>query len=212
MCNLIKSFSIIYLLFFFLIASDHQYPPSWKELQSNEGWELIKKTDRVKIFSKKLDVSPLSAIKGEIISDVNMDRLADAVWLVEKSIDVFPNVYITDAGVYYRRSDTSYTAFQIYDIPFLSPRLYQFNSIRIGNNIHWVKSDTVNSTLNPNKLLLPPVNFGSWEVKRLGDQSKLIYRVCTDPGGDVPLWIVEQANQHYLPLMLKDVETYAKEK
>ena len=58
-------------------------------------------------------------------------------------------------------------------------------------------------------MLLPPVNFGSWTVEQYSDQSKLTYRLCTDPGGRVPLWIVEQANQRYLPQMLVDLEKYA---
>ena len=195
-----------------LRSSGHQYPQSWDNLQSNEGWKLIKTTDRVKILSKELDVSPLPAFRAELMSDVDVDKLAAAAWIVEKSTEVFPNAYIIDAGVYYRRSDTSYTAFQVFDIPFLSPRLYQFNSIRIGNSIHWDRTDTLNSDFNPNQLMLPPLNFGSWDVKRSGDQSQLIYRVCTNPGGNVPLWIVEQANQRYLPLMLVNLETYANRK
>ena len=170
---------------------------------------MIKETDRVTIFSKQLNDSPLPSYKAEIISDVKMYLLADAAWLVENSTEVFPNAFIIDAGVYHRRSDTSYTAFQVYDIPFLSPRLYQFDSIRHGNNIHWVRTDTVYPGHNPENLLLPPVNFGSWEVEQAGNRSKLTYRVCTDPGGDVPLWIVEQANQRYLPQMLLDLESYA---
>jgi len=181
-------------------------------LQNNEGWELVKKTDRVQILIKQLNVSPLPAFRAELISNVDSDRLADVAWLVEKSSDIFPNAYIIDAGVYYKRSDTSYTAFQEFDIPFLASRLYQFNSIRLGNIIHWTRTDTVNLSFNPDELLLPPVNFGSWEIQSLGNQSKIIYRVCTDPGGDIPLWIVEQANQRYLPLMLLDIETYSKEK
>ena len=207
----------IFLLFFsfsisILFAYDHQYPPSWYELQNDEGWKLIKETDRVKIYSKQLEVSLLPAYRAEIFSDVKTDWLADAAWLIEKSTEVFPNAYITDAGIYHRRGDTSYTAYQIFDIPFLSPRLYQFNSMRHGNSIHWIKADTINVTYNPDELLLPPVNFGSWEVEKVGNQSKITYRLCTDPGGNVPLWIVEQANQYHLPLLLIDLETYAKEK
>jgi hypothetical protein len=211
-------FRILQLLFFlslFLVivkASEHKYPQGWDELQNNEGWELVKKTDRVQILIKQLNVSPLPAFRAELISNVDSDRLADVAWLVEKSSDIFPNAYIIDAGVYYKRSDTSYTAFQEFDIPFLASRLYQFNSIRLGNIIHWTRTDTVNLSFNPDELLLPPVNFGSWEIQSLGNQSKIIYRVCTDPGGDIPLWIVEQANQRYLPLMLLDIETYSKEK
>ena len=195
-----------------LLASNHPYPQSWNDLQNNEGWEMIKETDRVTIFSKQLNDSPLPSYKAEIISDVEMYLLADAAWLVENSTEIFPNAFIIDAGVYHRRSDTSYTAFQVFDIPFLSPRLYQFDSIRHGNNIHWVRTDTVYPGHNPENLLLPPVNFGSWEVEQAGNQSKLTYRVCTDPGGDVPLWIVEQANQRYLPKMMLDIERFARNK
>ena len=195
-----------------LLASNHPYPQSWNDLQNNEGWELIKEMDRVKIFGKQLEDSPLPSYKAEIISDVEMYLMADAAWLVENSTEIFPNAFIIDAGVYHRRSDTSYTAFQVYDIPFLSPRLYQFDSIRHGNSIHWVRTDTVSAGHNPENLLLPPVNFGSWEVEQEGNQSKLTYRLCTDPGGNVPLWIVEQANQRYLPQMMMDIESFAREK
>ena len=47
---------------------------------------MIKEIDRVKIFSKQLDVSPLPAVRAEMISDIKTDWLADAAWLVEKSI------------------------------------------------------------------------------------------------------------------------------
>ena len=118
----------IFLLFFsfsiyILFAYDHQYPPSWYELQNDEGWEMIKETDRVKIFSKQLDVSPLPASRAEMISNVKMDRLVDAAWLIEKSMEVFPNAYITNTGIYHQRGDTSYTAYQVIDIPFMAPRL-----------------------------------------------------------------------------------------
>lgn len=215
----------IYILFIFkinlllllfplhlLFSNDHQYPKSWDELQNNDGWKLIKETDRVKIYSKQLEVSPLPAFKAEIISDVRADRLVDAAWLVEKSSEVFPNAYITDAGIYHRRGDTSYIAYQIFDIPFLSSRLYQFNSIRLGNSIHWVRADALSPDYNPDKLLLPPVNFGSWNVEKMGNQSKLTYRLCTDPGGNIPLWVVKQANQYNLPQLLIDLEAYAKKK
>ena len=207
----------IFLLFFsfsisILFAYDHQYPESWDELQSNDGWVMIKETDRVKIFSKQLDVSPLPASRAEMISNVKMDRLVDAAWLIEKSMEVFPNAYITNTGIYHQRGDTSYTAYQVIDIPFMAPRLYQFNSIRHGNNIHWVKTDTINASYNPDELLLPPLNFGSWEVVKTENQSKITYRLCTDLGGNVPLWIVNQANQYNLPQLLIDLEAYAQKK
>ena len=192
-----------------LISNDHQYPQAWDELQSDEGWELIKETGRVKVFSKEISASPLPAHRAEIISSLDMETLIRIAWKVEKSTEVFPNTYIIEAGIYYNRGGYSYTAYQLFDIPFMAPRLYQFNSIRQDNSIHWVRTDTLDGRFNLKNILRPPVNFGSWQVEKYGDKSKLIYRLCTDPGGNVPLWIVKMANQQYLPQMLLDLETYA---
>ena len=204
---------IIYSLTFLhaLPGNNHQYPPAWDELQNDEGWELIKETDRVKVFSKDISSSPLPALRTEMISTLDMETLLKTAWEVEKSTEVFPNAYIVEAGIYKWNGERGYTAFQLYDIPFMSPRLYQFNSILLANSVHWNRTETLDRIFNPDGILLPPVNFGSWQVEKYGDKSKIIHRLCTDPGGDVPLWIVELANKKYLPQMLLDLETYASE-
>ena len=193
----------------FIFANDHHYPKGWDELQDNRDWKLIKELKRIKIYSKKISVSPLSAYRAEIISPLDMEALINTAWNLEKSVEIFPNAYIIDAGIYKQIDQMKYTAFQVFDIPFMAPRLYQFNSVWLGDSIHWVQTDTMNRSYNPKNMLLPPVNFGSWTVEKYSDQSKLTYRLCTDPGGRVPLWIVEQANQRYLPQMLVDLEKYA---
>jgi len=201
-----KMLKYFVVIIHFIYAGEHQYPQGWEELQNNLDWQLIKKTDRIKIFSKEISASPLPAFRAELISSLDTESLIRAAWNVEHSLEIFPNAYIDSAGIYNRNGDKGYTAFQIFDIPFLAPRLYQFNSIRLGNNVHWAKTDTID---NPDNILLPPVNFGSWQVEELDGKSKLIYRLCTNPGGNVPIWIVRQANQYYLPQMLVDLENYA---
>ena len=198
-------------LFYTLLSSDHQYPQAWDELQSDEGWELIKETNRVKVFSKEISASPLPAHRTEMISPLDIQTLIKTAWQIEKSTVIFPNAYIIEAGIYQWNGEAGYTAFQLYDIPFMSPRLYQFNSILLENSVHWTHTDTLDRSLNPNNILLPPVNFGSWQVEKYGNESKLIHRFCTDPGGDIPLWIVKMANQRVLPQMILDLETYASE-
>ena len=202
---------IVYILTFLyaLSGSNHQYPLAWDELQNDEGWELIKEIDRVKVFSKDISSSPLPALRTEMISTLDMETLLKTAWEVEKSTEVFPNAYIVEAGIYKWNGERGYTAFQLYDIPFMSPRLYQFNSILLVNSVHWNRTETLDRIFNPDGILLPPVNFGSWQVEKYGDKSKIIHRLCTNPGGDIPLWIVELANKKYLPQMLLDLETYA---
>ena len=96
-----KLILILQFSFFILLASPHPYPPSWNDLQNNEDWKLVKEADRVLVYSKLLPDSPIPALKAVILSDVKMEKLADAAWLVEKSTVVFPNAFIIDAGVYH---------------------------------------------------------------------------------------------------------------
>ena len=202
-------YSIVFL--YTLYGNDYQYPQAWDELHSDEGWELIKETDRVKVFSKEISASPLPAHRTEMISHLDMQTLIKTAWKIEKSTMIFPNAYIIEAGIYKWNGDRRYTAFQLYDIPFMAPRLYQFNSILLENSVHWNRTDTLNKGLNPDDFLLPPINFGSWHVEKYLDKSKLIYRICNDPGGNVPQWIIKMANQKVLPQTLLDIEAYASE-
>ncbi len=199
-------FSHIMLMICFTFGLEHQYPEGWGELQSELDWKLIKSTELINIYSKKISVSPIPAYKAELISNVSKNSLINSAWNVENAMEVFPNAYMIDVGIYNWNGDSGYTAFQVFDIPFLSPRLYQFNSIFMGDSIHWAKTDTIENT---NDMLVPPINFGSWKVENFNNRSKIIYRLCTNPGGKIPIWIVKQANQRYLPQMLLDLESHA---
>ena len=108
-------------LLYTLSGDDHQYPQAWDELQSDEGWELIKETDRIKVFSKEISSSPLPAYRTEMISALDMETLIRTAWQVEKSMEVFPNAYIIEAGIYKWNGEAGYTAFQMFDIPFMAP-------------------------------------------------------------------------------------------
>ena len=96
------------------------------------------------------------------------------------------------------------------DIPFLAPRLYQFNHLRTTARVDWIKSQFSIQVDLPNNIVISPVNFGSWEVVESEEKNTLIYRVCTDPGGIVPSWIVKNASRNYIPDMLMELEQAAK--
>ena len=95
------------------------------------------------------------------------------------------------------------------DIPFLAPRLYQFDHIRHLSRIEWISTQFNQPEDFPEQLIIPPVNFGSWEVLESDGENKLIYRVCTNPGGVVPSWIVRKTSRNYIPDMLLELEEAA---
>ena len=154
--NLIKIKNIVCYLFLvgFVFTSNHTYPKYWDILQNNEDWELIKDLENIAIFTKKLPNSGLSVYKAELLSTLPPNLLIQVAWEVENSVEVFPNAFIIEAGIYSYYSDTSYTGYQVFDIPFLSKRLYQFNSIRRSNSVFWNSTHNLEDDLNPNNFSL----------------------------------------------------------
>ncbi len=191
------------------MASDITYPAGWKELQEDSNWELVSENDQVMMYQKAISVSPIPAFKAVLHTTAKPNSLIQTAWLVEKSPEIFTDAFIKDAGIYLHHSPHFYTAFQIIDIPVLAPRLYQFTSLLTGNTIHWVSADTLASASDQDDFIIPKVNFGSWEVIKGDEENMIVYRVCTDPGGSVPAWIVNKINRKYLPKMMMDLEKYA---
>ena len=76
-------------------ASNHQYPSGWTDLQNNHGWNQVAETERVKIYRKKLDVSPMPAFKAVLISDIDINFLIETAWLVEKSLEIFSSDFFS---------------------------------------------------------------------------------------------------------------------
>lgn len=189
-----------------------KYPHGWAELQSDAGWEVVSENEKVKVYAKTLSVSPLNAFKAELKTRVDRDKLVETAWLVEESTTIFPDAFISEAGVFQHISATRYFAYQVIDIPILDPRLYRFNSHLQDSTIHWVAADFEFVEEEKKEMVIPNVNFGSWDIVSGGEQNTVIYRVCTDPGGYVPSWIVEKANQRYLPQMMLDLESFAEKR
>ena len=119
-----KTIYIILTIFIqFIMASTHEYPDGWNELQSNEGWTLIAESERGVVYGKDMDLSPISAFRLELISDVSVEKLIETAWLIEKAPEIFPNAYITQSGIYRQISDTSLTGYQLIDVPVLPFKL-----------------------------------------------------------------------------------------
>ena len=87
------------------------------------------------------------------------------------------------------------------------PRLYQFQHIRKRNRIDWYNT-VFNQSIEDN-VITAFTNVGSWRISKKGENNILTYIVLTDPGGIVPVWIVEQAQMKYLPQMLIEAEDSA---
>ncbi len=207
--NKIFIFPIYGLFFGSLFSQDFQYPPEWHELFSDSGWTLITKKERIRVFEKPILVSPVPAFRVELVTPVSTDALLNVAWAVDQYPETLSSAYIVKAGFNHRNSAQHQQGWQIMDIPFLAPRLYQFDHIRHLSRIEWISTQFNQPEDFPEQLIIPPVNFGSWEVLESDGETKLIYRVCTNPGGVVPSWIVRKTSRNYIPDMLLELEEAA---
>ena len=207
--NKIFIFPIYGLFFGFLFSQDFQYPPEWHELFSDSGWTLITKKERIRVFEKPILVSPVPAFRVELVTPVSTEALLNVAWAVDQYPETLSSAYIVKAGFNHRNSAQYQQGWQIMDIPFLAPRLYQFDHIRHLSRIEWISTQFNQPEDFPEQLIIPPVNFGSWEVLESDGETKLIYRVCTNPGGVVPSWIVRKTSRNYIPDMLLELEEAA---
>ena len=207
--NKIFIFPIYGLFFGFLFSQDFQYPPEWHELFSDSGWTLITKKERIRVFEKPILVSPVPAFRVELVTPASTEALLNVAWAVDQYPETLSSAYIAKAGFNHRNTAQHQQGWQFIDIPFLAPRLYQFDHIRHLSRIEWISTQFNQLEDFPEQLIIPPVNFGSWEVLEFDGENKLIYRVCTNPGGSVPSWIVSKTSRNYIPDMLLELEEAA---
>ena len=60
-------------------------------------------------------------------------------------------------------------------------------------------------------MIIPDINFGSWEFVKQSGKTRIVYKLSNDPMGRIPKWIIEYANESYLPDMLLNVEKWIRE-
>ncbi len=179
-----------------------EFPPGWEALHDSAGWRLALQEESLRVYTKPLSVAPIPALRVEVETTAPPAALLNLAWSVEHYTTLFQKVYVTRSGIL-EPGFPVHLGWQVVDTPLLNPRLYVFKQIRSPSRIDWVQILPDTLSLQCPSCILPVLNFGSWEVVPYEGRTHLIYRVCTDPGGSVPVWLVDQANRRYLPEMLR---------
>ena len=121
-----------------LLCQEMQYPPEWQELFSDSGWTLVKKKERIKVYEKPILASSVPALRVELITRLSAEALLNVAWTVDKYSSTLPSAYTTKSGYGRILNKIQQQGWQIIDIPFLAPRLYQFNHLRTTARVDWI--------------------------------------------------------------------------
>ena len=186
--------------------SKEKYPDIWNKLMNHKEWEYVRETEKYQLFKSTFDKYSIPAFKIEMILKAHPQTILDVAWNVSEYPETLPSAYITQAGIF-QNQDSTQIAWQIMDIPFMVPRLYQYRHVRKQNRVDWYNT-VFKQHLEPN-IITASTNVGSWRISKKGEKNILTYIVLTDPGGLVPAWIIKQAQMKYLPQMLMEAEDTA---
>ena len=207
-------------LLLLFIAVTEAYNPTWTELKSDDGWvvqdTIATSVGAVAVSKKMVDGFP--CFKGEI----EYDGVLDLPLLIEVASDAESAMEWSSAGVTEAETlarTTNYADYYQYlDLPFpLSDRFWMlrgyFEQEGAVHYFRWeplVKGGThtekYQQVVNAHPdALETSINIGSWILYKYDGKTHVEDRLCSHPGGSVPVSMQSIATSKTLPTNVAEI-------
>src|SRR5665647_246953 len=174
----------LFLVFFFALAV---------KASAQQGWELSKDKNDIKVYTRKTDSSDFKSVKVEAVFTGSCEKLAGILMGVDK---ILKWVYNTkNLHLIQRFSANELIYYAETSLPW--PMRNRDQAIRIN-----LFPDSINNALKittvgePNAIpetkgiVRVPYFLGVWQVKEMANKKISIeYYLNVDPGGSIPAWI-----------------------
>jgi uncharacterized protein YndB with AHSA1/START domain len=168
------------------------------------AWEPVKETGTVRVFAREVAGARVREVKAEIVIAAPPPRVLAVLEDVEHYVEFMP--YMTEARVL-RRFEGGHIEYQHIDPPFVDERDYAME-MRITTQPdgtilrRWTEANDEAPPPAAGRVRVP-VNRGAWTLAPLaGGRTALTYQVFSDPGGSLPAWLVNKANDTSIPDLL----------
>ena len=173
--------AICWLLLLFLAS------PTW-------GWELAKEQDGIRVYTRKIEPSPIAESLGVITVDASLSAIATLIMDADQQQEWIDSV--NESRLLQQVSDHEIYLYTVSRAPWpvsdrdtvVHTELFQDDRSRIV---------TIRSRAKPD--FIPPVEGllrirevdSTWRlIPRPGRKVELCYRMHSDPGGQLPAWLV----------------------
>ena len=183
-------------------------------LADDGEWETVA-TSPYTVKTRPRPKSEVREVWAEGDLDAPVKDIQDALTVMKRFSSFMP--YVKDAREVSKEDDGSVYTYTELDLPVITGRdyvvhVFQDESVRpdgSGNfRCHWVAAPDV-LPLHEDLVRLT-VNEGTWEVTPKPDgKSHVIYRFAADPGGLVPVFLINYGNQHGVGETLGAIEKEA---
>ena len=201
-------------------ANAEAYNPTWPELRSDDGWTVQARVETAVgtvVVSKKL-VDGFPCFKGE----TEYDGVLDVPLMIEVAADAESAMRWSSAGVTEAETlarTTEYAEYyQFLDLPFpLSDRYWFLRGYfdreddvhyfrwepLVNGGAHKARYDEVNAA-HPDALETT-LNIGSWILYVHSGKTHVEDRLCSHPGGNVPISMQSIATSKTLPTNVSEI-------
>ena len=174
----------LFLVFFFALAV---------KASAQQGWELSKDKNDIKVYTRKTDSSDFKSVKVEAVFTGSCEKLAGILMGVDKNIKWVYNTKSLHLIQRFNANELIYYAET--SLPW--PMRNRDQAIRIN-----LFPDSINHALKITTVGEPkaipvtkgivrvPYFLGVWQVKEIANKKISIeYYLNVDPGGSIPAWI-----------------------
>ena len=150
---------------------------------------------------------------GETLATGRIDAPVDKVWAALAALDQYQALmpYMRESRVV-KRSATHRWQYCRTDTPVVSDRDYtlRFTMTKGDHSKPWVIHFTQDNAAGPATIpgvVRLSIVTGSWELKSVqgGRATQATYRLKTNPGGAVPLWLAHLGNKRAIPDIIRAV-------
>jgi hypothetical protein len=188
-------------------------------------WTLLASFPQGKLYRSEEEGARVVALRAE-------GRLAAPPWAVRKVLStvwLYPGVapYLVERRVLAadRCQDGARDlpgcrrvwAYERYSPPVVVDRDYVFRVEIATDELDAGGDFEIAWELDPSRGPPPPQdvvrmrrNTGAWRLSPDGDGTRFSYRISADPGGDLPAWVVNAANERQVPSVISSLEESAR--
>jgi carbon monoxide dehydrogenase subunit G len=172
-------------------------------------WKVVKSADGITVWSRKVPSSRLQEIKAETAVRAPLER----VWEVLTDVERFPEFmpYVQEVRILGPAESRGRYEYHRIDPPIVNSRDYTlrtFNEVDETQGVYrrcWVLADGKGPE-PPEGVVRIQTCRGQWTLTRLdASKTRVEYYVHTDPGGFIPVWLVNKANAVTLPDLMNAV-------
>lgn len=187
-------FALLVALPFCLVASfAHARTPAWEPIAEKEG---------VRVATRPVPGSELLEVRVQGIIEAPPEAVLATLLDVEAYTKTMP--YTAEVKVLKREGDSVWI-YQVIDAPLASKRDLAMKITVVrgpGGKVgtRWILDEEL-SPPRREGIVRVPASEGGWDLLpiRGGKATRATYRIHSDPGGDVPRWIVNRANRTAIP-------------